>query len=86
MTPMCPSNNLIQEFSSGYHTTPGSPDDMFIKDLNPCLTPYYATAKSKVCLNIGFQSLESLTVSILLQNSQQLLLYLTGLIVKGYIQ
>ncbi|KAH7858803.1 hypothetical protein Vadar_028246 [Vaccinium darrowii] len=35
------------EFSSGYHTTPGSPDDMFIKDLNPCLTPYYATAKSK---------------------------------------
>ncbi|XP_058202053.1 uncharacterized protein LOC131316640 [Rhododendron vialii] len=35
------------EFSSGYHTTPGTPDDMFVKDLNPCLTPYYATAKSK---------------------------------------
>ncbi|CAI9087138.1 OLC1v1021132C1 [Oldenlandia corymbosa var. corymbosa] len=34
------------EFSSGDQTTPGSPDDLFIKDLNPCLTPYYTT-KSK---------------------------------------
>ena len=32
-----------QEFSSGDHTAPGSPDDMFLKDLNPCLTPYYKT-------------------------------------------
>ncbi|XP_071921547.1 uncharacterized protein [Coffea arabica] len=31
------------EFSSGDHTAPGSPDDMFLKDLNPCLTPYYKT-------------------------------------------
>lgn len=35
------------EFSSGDHTTPGSPDDLFLKDLNPCLTPYYAKTKSK---------------------------------------
>nr|XP_043608461.1 serine/threonine-protein kinase pakF [Erigeron canadensis] len=34
------SNSL--EFS----TTPGSPDDMFLNDLNPCLTPY-AKSKSK---------------------------------------
>ncbi|KAM7525294.1 hypothetical protein LguiA_015196 [Lonicera macranthoides] len=35
------------EFSCGDQTTPGSPDDMFLKDLNPCLTPYYANTKSK---------------------------------------
>ncbi|XP_019176848.1 PREDICTED: uncharacterized protein LOC109172153 [Ipomoea nil] len=34
------------EFSYGDQTTPGSPDDMFLKDLNPCLTPY-AKTKSK---------------------------------------
>ncbi|KAJ9566334.1 hypothetical protein OSB04_002300 [Centaurea solstitialis] len=35
------------EFSSGdLTTTPGSPDDMFLNDLNPCLTPY-AKSKSK---------------------------------------
>ncbi|OVA20163.1 hypothetical protein BVC80_1663g59 [Macleaya cordata] len=45
------------EYSSGDPTTPGSPDDMFLKDLNPCsddmflkdlnpcLTPYYAKSK-----------------------------------------
>ncbi|KAL3355053.1 hypothetical protein AABB24_019239 [Solanum stoloniferum] len=35
------------EFSSEDHTIPGSPDDMFLKDVNPCLTPYYAKTKSK---------------------------------------
>ncbi|PSR98409.1 Thyroid receptor-interacting protein like [Actinidia chinensis var. chinensis] len=35
------------EFSFEDHITPGSPDDMFLKDLNPCLTPYYAQTKSK---------------------------------------
>ncbi|XP_042029036.1 uncharacterized protein LOC121775985 isoform X1 [Salvia splendens] len=35
-----------QEYSSGDYTTPGSPDDMFLNDLNPCLTPYSKT-KSK---------------------------------------
>ncbi|KAF3671797.1 putative RNA-dependent RNA polymerase 6-like isoform X1 [Capsicum annuum] len=35
------------EFSSTDHTIPGSPDDMFLKDVNPCLTPYYAKTKSK---------------------------------------
>lgn len=41
----------VQEFSSGDPMTPiGSPDDMFLKDLNPCLTPYYAKTKSKVHL------------------------------------
>ncbi|KAI3466503.1 hypothetical protein Pfo_023166 [Paulownia fortunei] len=35
------------EFSSEEYTTPESPDDMFLKDLNPCLTPYYAKTKSK---------------------------------------
>ncbi|KAL0353309.1 UNVERIFIED_CONTAM: hypothetical protein Sangu_0912200 [Sesamum angustifolium] len=35
------------EFSSGDYTTPESPDDMFLKDLNPCLTPSYAKTKSK---------------------------------------
>ncbi|XP_011095934.1 leucine-rich repeat flightless-interacting protein 2 isoform X2 [Sesamum indicum] len=41
------ANSLFdQEFSSGDYTTPESPDDMFLKDLNPCLTPY-AKTKSK---------------------------------------
>ncbi|XP_057470633.1 uncharacterized protein LOC130759518 isoform X3 [Actinidia eriantha] len=35
------------EFSFEDPITPGSPDDMFLKDLNPCLTPYYAQTKSK---------------------------------------
>ncbi|GKB54894.1 hypothetical protein Tco_0905647 [Tanacetum coccineum] len=34
------------ELSSGDRTTPGSPDDLFLNDLNPCLTPY-AKSKSK---------------------------------------
>ncbi|XP_071699947.1 uncharacterized protein [Rutidosis leptorrhynchoides] len=34
------------DFSSGDRSTPGSPDDMFLNDLNPCLTPYIKS-KSK---------------------------------------
>nr|GMD45640.1 epidermal growth factor receptor substrate 15 homolog [Ipomoea batatas] len=34
------------DFSSEDNATPVSPDDMFLKDLNPCLTPYDKT-KSK---------------------------------------
>ncbi|KAG6416436.1 hypothetical protein SASPL_123866 [Salvia splendens] len=42
------SNFLFnQEYSSGDYTTPESPDDMFLKDLNPCLTPCYSRTKSK---------------------------------------
>ncbi|XP_073300933.1 uncharacterized protein [Primulina huaijiensis] len=37
-----------QEFSSGDYTTPQSLDDMFLKDLNPCLTPCYSKTKSKL--------------------------------------
>uniref|UniRef100_A0A5B7CE73 Uncharacterized protein n=1 Tax=Davidia involucrata TaxID=16924 RepID=A0A5B7CE73_DAVIN len=44
------------EISSGDHTTPGSPDDMFLKDLNPCLTPYYAKTKSKEFEAMGYNS------------------------------
>ncbi|KAL7243037.1 hypothetical protein ACSBR1_015447 [Camellia fascicularis] len=44
------------EFSSGDHTIPGSPDDMFLKDLNPCLTPYYAKTKSKEFEAMGYDS------------------------------
>ncbi|CAN4106679.1 unnamed protein product [Withania somnifera] len=35
------------EFSSENTIPPGSPDDMLLKDLNPCLTPYSAKTKSK---------------------------------------
>ncbi|KAK0584260.1 hypothetical protein LWI29_010197 [Acer saccharum] len=35
------------EFSSEDATTPGSPDELFLKDLNPCLTPFTAKTKSK---------------------------------------
>lgn len=40
-----PSDSL--EFSSSDPTTPGSPDDLLLEDLNPCLTPYYVKTKSK---------------------------------------
>ncbi|OMO62282.1 hypothetical protein CCACVL1_22910 [Corchorus capsularis] len=41
-----PSDSL--EFSSSDPTTPGSPDhDLFLEDVNPCLTPYYPKTKSK---------------------------------------
>lgn len=44
---------MFQELSSGDRTTaPGSPDDMFLNDLNPCLTPY-AKSKSKVHTILG---------------------------------
>ncbi|KZV51241.1 hypothetical protein F511_05898 [Dorcoceras hygrometricum] len=36
-----------QEFSSGDYTTPRSVDDMFLKNINPCLTPCYSKTKSK---------------------------------------
>lgn len=35
------------EFNSGEFATPGSPDEMFVKDLNPCLTPYNLKTKFK---------------------------------------
>ncbi|CAL5410366.1 unnamed protein product [Camellia sinensis] len=44
------------EFSSGDHTTLGSPDDMFVNDINPCLTPYYANTKSKEFEALGCDS------------------------------
>ncbi|CAN6690272.1 unnamed protein product [Malus baccata var. baccata] len=47
------SNSL--EFSSGDLASPGSPDDMFLKDLNPCLTPYTKT-KSKEFDEMGYYS------------------------------
>ncbi|KAL7130444.1 hypothetical protein ABFS83_13G134600 [Erythranthe nasuta] len=42
-----PNSLFDQEYSSGDYTTPQSPDDMFLKDLNPCLTPCYSKTKSK---------------------------------------
>ncbi|XP_021294607.1 uncharacterized protein LOC110424377 [Herrania umbratica] len=49
-----PSDSL--EFSSADATTPGSPDDLFLEDLNPCLTPYYSKTKSKEFDEIGYDS------------------------------
>ncbi|XP_059437334.1 uncharacterized protein LOC132170386 [Corylus avellana] len=48
------SNSL--EFSPGDPTTPGSPDDMFLKDLNPCLTPCCAKTRSKEFEATGYDS------------------------------
>lgn len=38
----------FQEFNSGEPTTPGGPDEMFVKDLNPYLTRYNLKTKFKV--------------------------------------
>ncbi|XVF28045.1 hypothetical protein REPUB_Repub14bG0161600 [Reevesia pubescens] len=56
-----PSDSL--EFSSCDPTTPGSPDDLFLQDLNPCLTPYYAKTKSKEFDEIGYDSPHNETLS-----------------------
>ncbi|WCJ28163.1 hypothetical protein M5689_009870 [Euphorbia peplus] len=49
------SNSL--EFSSSCDpVSPGSPEDMFLKDLNPCLTPYCAKTKSKEFEATGYNS------------------------------
>ncbi|KAG9443505.1 hypothetical protein H6P81_014845 [Aristolochia fimbriata] len=49
------SNSL--EFSSGDPTTPrGSLEEMFLKDLNPCLTPHYLKSKSKEYNEIDYDS------------------------------
>ncbi|KAG6768964.1 hypothetical protein POTOM_024578 [Populus tomentosa] len=45
-----------QEFSSCDGATPGSPDDTFLKDFNPCLTPYCAKKKSKEFEAMGYES------------------------------
>ncbi|KAE8714874.1 oligopeptide transporter 5-like [Hibiscus syriacus] len=41
------------EFSSGDRTAPGSPSDLVLEDLNPCLTPYYVKTKSKEFDGVG---------------------------------
>ncbi|KAL1804140.1 hypothetical protein ACET3Z_032787 [Daucus carota] len=49
-----PAANSL-EFSSPTQTNSGSPDDMLIKDFNPCLTPYYATKSNEFEFN-GYSS------------------------------
>ncbi|KAJ6304545.1 hypothetical protein OIU77_018243 [Salix suchowensis] len=56
------------EFSSCDGATPGSPADMLLKDLNPCLTPYCAEKKSKEFEAMGYES--SLDVSLFESNTQ----------------
>ncbi|KAJ6870075.1 hypothetical protein NC652_035857 [Populus alba x Populus x berolinensis] len=58
------------EFSSCDGATPGSPDDMLLKDLNPCLTPYCAEKKSKEFETTGYES--SLDVESNTQTSNEL--------------
>ncbi|CAN1177091.1 hypothetical protein LINPERPRIM_LOCUS37425 [Linum perenne] len=54
------ANSLDQDdFSSCGATTPGSPDDMFVKDLNPCLTPYGVKTKSKEFDELGYDCASS---------------------------
>ncbi|KAF9612478.1 hypothetical protein IFM89_000226, partial [Coptis chinensis] len=43
----CPEATISSEFSLGDPTGPESPDDMFLKDFNPCLTPYSTKTRSK---------------------------------------
>uniref|UniRef100_A0A1D1XSH3 Structural maintenance of chromosomes protein 2 n=1 Tax=Anthurium amnicola TaxID=1678845 RepID=A0A1D1XSH3_9ARAE len=49
-----PANSL--EFSSGEEMVSGFPDDMFLKDLNPCLTPYAKTKSKEFDEMIGYNS------------------------------
>ncbi|KAF6145050.1 hypothetical protein GIB67_013401 [Kingdonia uniflora] len=57
------------EYSFGDHTTtPGSSDDMFLNDFNPCLTPYYTKLNSKECN--GMTGYDSPQTGLLEFNSQ----------------
>ncbi|KAF3451856.1 hypothetical protein FNV43_RR07952 [Rhamnella rubrinervis] len=64
-TPTCNHEDASDslEFSTGDPTSPGSPDDMFLKDLNPCLTPYFAKSKSKEFQTMGNVSPDEENVS-----------------------
>lgn len=44
----------FKELSNSDPTTPVSQEDMILKDMNPCLTPYYARTKSEEYEVIGF--------------------------------
>ncbi|XP_022720720.1 uncharacterized protein LOC111278323 [Durio zibethinus] len=68
-----PSDSL--EFSSGDPISPGSPDDLFLEDLNPCLTPYYAKTKSKEFDEIGYNSPHN---KKLCENNKQTINYEVG--------
>ncbi|KAK0604105.1 hypothetical protein LWI29_011974 [Acer saccharum] len=57
------------EFSSEDATTPGSPDELFLKDLNPCLTPFTAKTKSKEFEAMSYDSSNDGSLS---QNSMQM--------------
>lgn len=50
---------FIQEFSSSEATAPDSPDDLFLKDLNPCLTPNVGKTRSKVNTPSSYTSVKS---------------------------
>ncbi|CAL1386005.1 unnamed protein product [Linum trigynum] len=51
----CEASANSLDFSSCGATIPGSPDDdMFVQDLNPCLTPYVAKANSKEFDAMGY--------------------------------
>ncbi|KAH9318287.1 hypothetical protein KI387_020056, partial [Taxus chinensis] len=43
-----------KEFCTSEPTTPVSQEDMMLKDMNPCLTPYYARTKSQEFEVIGY--------------------------------
>eukprot|EP01018_Ginkgo_biloba_P003749 Gb_17179 [translate_table: standard] len=43
-----------KEFCTSDPTTPVSQEDMILKDMNPCLTPYYARTKSQEYEVIGY--------------------------------
>ncbi|KAK1576511.1 hypothetical protein Q3G72_014571 [Acer saccharum] len=57
------------EFSSEDATTPGSPDELFLKDLNPCLTPFTTKTKSKEFEAMSYDSPNDGSLS---QNSMQM--------------
>lgn len=52
------------EFSSGDPASPVSPADMLLKDLNPCLTPYYAKSRSKEFEPKGYESPQDESISV----------------------
>ncbi|KAJ6831991.1 uncharacterized protein M6B38_345010 [Iris pallida] len=58
------------EYSSGGPTVYGSPDDMFLKDFNPCLTPFFSKTENKEYDEMS--GYDSLNRDVSFQNSAEL--------------
>lgn len=76
---------IIQEFSSEDVTTPGSPDDMFLKDLNPCLTPFSVKKKTTKVIKQAILLCYSISLLSLNENENEIEIQSAYYFLGGYL-